>query len=99
MVYIYHRVSNRGDKWSKETMELALNAIKTDKIPIREAATKYNIPYSTLRKHFIKGSADKVIKTNLTLGLVQLIKDTFDSVQKLGRFETVFSTAEEEICW
>lgn len=64
MVYRYKRKTNKGDGWTEEDMQMALSKIKVDKMAIREAASKFHIPYPTLRKHFIKDSAKKVSLNN-----------------------------------
>lgn len=61
MVYKYVRKTDRGKGWDKDSMELAFKAVRVDKVPIRQAAAKHNIPYPTLRKHLIKNSTEQVI--------------------------------------
>ncbi len=60
MVFQYKRKTDRGNGWTKESMENAFKAVKIDRLGIREAARKFDIPYPTLRKHLIKNSTDRV---------------------------------------
>lgn len=59
MVYKYKRRTERAS-WIEETLQAAMEAVTEDeKMSIRGAAEKFNIPYPTLRKHIIKKSAKK----------------------------------------
>lgn len=60
MVFKYKRKTERGKGWTKESMQQAFQAVRIDKLAIREAARKYGIPYPTLQKHLIKDSTDQV---------------------------------------
>ena len=42
-------------------MKRAMQAVKVDKLKIREAARNYGIPYKTLRNHLVKNSSTKTL--------------------------------------
>ncbi len=67
MVFNYVRKTDRGSRWTEESMAKAMKNIKEDKMAIREAAVNFDIPYPTLRKHCIKGSAAKVVLSRIKL--------------------------------
>jgi len=59
MVYKYKRRTERAS-WSESAMQAAMKAVtEGQKISVRAAAAQFDIPYPTLHKHIIKGSATK----------------------------------------
>ncbi len=67
MVFNYVQKTDKGSRWTEESMAKTMKSIKEDKMAIREATVKFDILYSTLRKHCIKGSAAKVILSRIKL--------------------------------
>jgi hypothetical protein len=62
MVYKYKRRTERAS-WSEAALKSAMSAVTDafdgEKLSIRAAAEKFDIPYPTLRKHIIKNSMTK----------------------------------------
>lgn len=82
MVFKYKRKSTRAEGWTEEIMASALKAIENKTSTIRSAAKQFNIPYPTLRKHYIKQSSVKrlgsfrpIFSGEMELQLVNHIRD------------------------
>ncbi|CAH1958948.1 unnamed protein product [Acanthoscelides obtectus] len=59
MVFKYKRKTERAQAWGENVMNRAINSINQTETSIRGASLQFRIPYSTLRKHFLKQSSTK----------------------------------------
>lgn len=79
MVRTYRRKSNR-QQWSKEAMELAVEAVIGKEMGISKASNHFQVPHTTLQDYVARKKTDA----------------GFVVEKRLGRFKTVFSQQQED---
>ena len=61
MVRNYIRITDKGDAWTEDNMQTALNEIKSGAVSMRRASAKYGIPRTTLLSRISRGTVGPVV--------------------------------------